>query len=66
MCIGQPMFLAGDLNACPAVIPSLAKGTSAGLYDSALAYSLCAGVASDVAVMLLIDGSLLIFCSLSY
>ena len=90
VCIGQPMLIAGDLNADPAVIPCLAKGISAGRYvDLALAYSLGAGVAPDVTcrfsreevlvlvgisllavpvlllllkpVMLLIDGSLLIF-----
>ena len=45
VCIGQPMLIAGDLNADPAVIPCLAKGTSAGKFvDLALAYSLGAGV----------------------
>ena len=40
VCIGQPMLIAGDLNADPAVIPCLAKGISAGRYvDLALAYS---------------------------
>ena len=49
VCIGQPMLIAGDLNADPAVIPCLAKGISAGQYvDFALAYSLGAGVAPDV------------------
>ena len=49
VCIGQPMLIAGDLNADPAVIPCLAKGISAGRYvDLALAYSLGAGVAPDV------------------
>ena len=38
--VGQPMLIAGDLNADPAVIPCLAKGISAGRYvDWALAYS---------------------------
>ena len=31
-CIGQPMLVAGDLNADPAVIPCLAKGISAGRF----------------------------------
>ena len=45
VCIGQPMLIAGDLNADPAVIPCLAKGISAGRYvDLALAYSLGAGL----------------------
>ena len=49
VCIGQPMLIAGDLNADPALIPCLAKGISAGRYvDLALAYSLGAGVAPDV------------------
>ena len=91
VCIGQPMLIAGDLNADPAVIPCLAKGISAGRYvDLALAYSLGAGLAPDATcrfrsggwvlvhvemsllavpvlwlllkpVMLLTDGSLLIF-----
>ena len=38
VCVGQPMLVAGDLNADPAVIPCLAKGMSAGRYvDLALA-----------------------------
>ena len=32
VCIGQPMLIAGDLNADPAVIPCLAEGVSAGRY----------------------------------
>ena len=49
MCIGQPMLIAGDLNADPTVIPCLAKGIAAGRFvDLALAYSLGAGVAPDV------------------
>ena len=45
VCIGQPMLIAGDLNADPAVIPCLAKGMSAGRYvDLALAHSFGAGV----------------------
>ena len=49
VCIGQPMLIAGDLNADPAVIPCLAEGMSAGRYvDLALAYSLGAGLAPDV------------------
>ena len=39
VCIGQPMLIAGDLNAGPAVIPCLAKGISSGRYaDLALAF----------------------------
>ena len=30
VCVGQPMLIAGDLNADPAVIPCLAKSISAG------------------------------------
>ena len=49
VCVGQPMLIAGDLNADPAVIPCLAKGISAGRYvDLALAYSRGAGLALDV------------------
>ena len=48
VCIGQPMLIAGDLNADPVVIPCLAKGMSAGRYvDLALAHSLGAGVMPD-------------------
>ena len=32
VCVGQPMLIAGDLNADPAVIPCLAKGISAGRF----------------------------------
>ena len=50
VCIGQPMLIAGDLNADPAVISCLAKGISAGRYvDLALAYSLGAGLIPDAA-----------------
>ena len=49
VCIGQPMLIAGDLNADPAVIPCLAKDISAGRYVVlALAYSLGAGLTPDV------------------
>ena len=49
VCIGQPMLLAADLNADPAVIPCLAKGMSAGRYvDLALARSLGAGSTPDI------------------
>ena len=49
VCVGQPMLIAGDLNADPAVIPCLAKGISAGrCVDSALAYSLGAGLAPGI------------------
>ena len=48
VCVGEPMLIAGDLNADPAVIPCLAKGVSAGRYvDLALAYSRGAGLAPD-------------------
>ena len=40
VCIGQPLLIAGDLNADPAVLPCLAKGISAGRFvDLALAFS---------------------------
>ena len=40
VCIGQPMLIAGDLDADPDVIPCLAKGIAAGRFvDLALAYS---------------------------
>ena len=49
VCIGQPMLIAGDFNADPAVIPCLAKGMSAGRYvDLALAHSLGAGSTPDI------------------
>ena len=39
VCVGQPMLIAGDLNADPAIIPCLAKGMSACRYvDLALAH----------------------------
>ena len=41
VCIGQPLPIAGDLNADPSVIPCLAKGISAGRFvDLSLAFSL--------------------------
>ena len=48
VCVGQPVIIAGDLNADPAVIPCLAKGISAGRFvDLALACSLAAGWKPD-------------------
>ena len=48
LCVGQPMLIAGDLNADPAVIPCLSKGISAGPYvDLALAYCLGTGLVPD-------------------
>ena len=49
VCVGQPMLIAGDLNADPAVFPCLAKGIFAGRYfDLALAHSLGAGLTPDI------------------
>ena len=49
VCVGQPLLIAGHLNADPAVIPCLAKGISAGRFvDLALAYSRGVGLAPDV------------------
>ena len=46
--VGQPLLIAGDLNADPAVIPCLAKGISAGGFvDLALAYFMGAGRKPD-------------------
>ena len=48
VCVGQPLLIAGDLNADPGVIPCLAKGISCGqIVDLALAYSLGAGRKQD-------------------
>ena len=48
VCVGQPMLIAGDLNADLAVITCLAEGISAGRYvDLALAYNLGAGLTPD-------------------
>ena len=41
VCVGQPLLIAGDLNADPGVIPRLAQGISSG--KVALAYPLGAG-----------------------
>ena len=50
MCTGQPVLIAGDLNADPAVIPCLAKGISTGRFvDLALTYSLGNGKRPDAA-----------------
>ena len=44
VCTGQPVLIAGDLNADPAVIPCLATAISAGRFvDLALAYPLGVG-----------------------
>ena len=45
VCVGQPLLIAGDLNADPAVIPCLSESTSAGRFvDLALAFSRGAGL----------------------
>ena len=49
VCVGQPMLIAGDLNADFAVIPCLSNGISAGRFvELALAYSREAGLTPDV------------------
>ena len=61
VCVGQPMLIAGDLNADPAVIPCLAKGISAGRYvDLALAYSLGAGLTLLILLVRLIGMMVLV------
>ena len=51
VCVGQPLLIAGDLNADPVVIPCLAWSISAGSFvDLELAYFLGAGVKPDVLV----------------
>ena len=55
VCIGQPMLIAGDLNADPAVIPCLAEGIS-GFVDLALAFSRGAGAAPDVTCRFSLEG----------
>ena len=56
VCVGQPLLVAGDLNADPAVIPCLAKGFSADrCVDLALAYSLGAGGKPDAACKFRLD-----------
>ena len=48
VCVGQPLLIAGDLNADPAVIPCLAKGISASWFvDLARAFSRGAGLTPD-------------------
>ena len=48
VCTGQPLLLAGDLDADPAVIPCFAEGISAGKFvDLTLAYSLGEGRRPD-------------------
>ena len=57
VCIGQPLLIAGDLNADPAVIPCLAQGISAGKFvDLALAYSLGACVKPDAVCKFIREG----------
>ena len=49
VCVGQPMLIAGDLNADLAVIPCLSKDISSGKFvDLALAFSLGAGLTPDI------------------
>ena len=58
VCVGRPVFIAGDLNADLAVIPCLAKGISAGRYvDLALGYSLGAGRKPDATCKFRLAGS---------
>ena len=58
VCVGQPLLIAGDLNADPAVIPCLSKGISTGrLVDLALAFSRRAGIAPDATCRFSLDGA---------
>ena len=57
VCVGQPVLIAGDLNADPAVIPCLAKGISAGKFvDLALAFSRGAGTAPAATCRFSLEG----------
>ena len=57
VCVGQPMLIADDFNADPAVIPCLAKGISAGRFvDLALAFSRGAGTALDASCRFSLEG----------
>ena len=57
VCVVQPLLIAGDLNADPAVIPCLAKGISAGRFvDWALAFSRGAGTAPDASCRFSLEG----------
>ena len=57
VCVGQPLLIAGDLNADPAVIPCLANGISAGRFvDLALAFSRGAGTAPDATCRFSLEG----------
>ena len=56
VCTGQPVLIAGGLNADPAVIPCLAKTISAGRFvDLALAYSLGEGKRPAATCMFKLD-----------
>ena len=56
VCVGQPLLIAGDLNADPAVIPCLANCISAGRFvDLALAYSMGAGRKLDATCFFWLD-----------
>ena len=55
VCVGQPVLIAGDLNADPSVIHCLAKGISAGRFvDLALAFSRGAGTAPVASCLLVL------------
>ena len=57
VCVGQPLRIAGDLNAAPAVVLCLAKGISAGRFvDLALAFSRGAGTAPDPTCKFSLEG----------
>ena len=56
VCTGQPVLIAGDLNADPAVIPCLAKGISAGRFvDLVSAFSLGEGKRPDATCKFRLD-----------
>ena len=58
VCVGQPLLIAGDLNADPAVIPCLAEGISAGRFvNLALAYSRGAGRTPDATCRFSTEGA---------
>ena len=58
VCGGQPMLLAGDLDADPNVIPCLAEGNAAGRFkDLGLVHSVGSGTKPDATCRFKLDGS---------
>ena len=66
VCIGQPMLIAGDLNADPAVIPCLAKGISARQYVDLASLRILSELVLLLMLLVVLVGRRALVCVLTF